>query len=44
MGKLAGAVGLPREDVRERREKALHAARNPHWQHEAALYLPRNSP
>jgi hypothetical protein len=40
MGKLAGAVGLSREDGRERRERALHAARNPHWRHEAVLYVP----
>jgi hypothetical protein len=40
MGKLAGAVGLSRDDGRDgtRREKAIHAARNPHWRHEAVLY------
>jgi hypothetical protein len=40
MGKLAGTVGLSRDDGREvnRRDKAIHAARNPHWRHEAVLY------
>jgi hypothetical protein len=40
MGKLAGAVGLTRDDGRDRdrREHAIHAARNPYWRHEAVLY------
>ena len=43
MGKLAGAVGLTRDDPRESnrgREKAIYAARNPRWSHEAVLYFP----
>lgn len=45
LGKLAGAVGLTRDDVRDanRREKAIYVARNPHWEHEAALYVPNSS-
>ena len=41
MAKLAGAVGLMRDDGREanRKEKAIHAARNPHWLHDAVLYV-----
>jgi hypothetical protein len=41
MGKLAGAVGLTRDDGREsnRRDKAIQAVRNPHWRHEAVLYM-----
>src|ERR1700736_892564 len=41
MGKLTGAVGLTRDDGRDsnRRDKAIHAARNPHWRHEAVLYV-----
>ena len=43
MGKLAGAVGLTRDDGRDTnrgRDKAIYAARNPHWSHEAVLYFP----
>jgi protein-serine/threonine kinase len=43
MGKLAGAVGLTRDDGRDinrGRDKAIYAARNPHWSHEAVLYFP----
>jgi len=40
MGKLAGAVGLSRGDDTNRRDKAIYAARNPHWRHEAVLYNP----
>jgi hypothetical protein len=46
MAKLAGVAGLMRDDGRDgnRREKAIHAARNPRWLHEAILYVDLHVP